>query len=316
MEPVLRKKLEELKANGEIVSFSIDYFLRLLGNAEYLTSIKKKAINNITLSKFELVMLYGAYEVKTKNIYSNYTKVYGYEYTTFGSEVDPKISEIIDSRNQQEDFEKFSEEEKRILLSREDYTYNVKINDEKVILDIDGLRYASDDLVKNTKFIRKYMDKSAYNASILKYTAPNINSNKKLVMDVLKTKSNDDYKYIDDKLMKDKEIIFMMIQKDANSIRYISNDVLDKYPEFKMLAEYKSSFEILSLINEYFYLVDNNMISDDRKEYISKRLLTLIEHAPLRIRNDFYTMLRASMINSEVLNYTNSDIKTQVKCRR
>lgn len=224
MEPILRNKLESLRNEG-IPSFSIDFFLTLLSRSEDITRFKYNTLNNMPLGRNELIELYGAYELKEK--YQTGTMKYAYQFPIFGDVVDPRIEEILELRKmqQQEDFEKFTKFEKNILLKRDDYEYSIKISDKGVIVETEGLKYASDELLKDPAFIRHYMKNTGINVYILKYAAPNIRKNKRLVKEILGCKITDDVKYVDAKLLADEEIMARFEEEICNESTNNKKDI-------------------------------------------------------------------------------------------
>lgn len=229
LEIILENKLEE--SRRFILGFSVDFWKnKVLGRSKNITRIYNKTKNKKELSKGEIYILYGLYNVREKNNRDSYYR--GYEMGYFGYAIDPRIPIVIKNRDHGKDFEHFTLNEKIELLNyskNNGFKYNFVIDDKNLILKTNLLEYASDSLLTSATFIKKYIKESSICSDILKYTKGKINNNKEILLLILNTKANDDFKYASDILKNDKEVALLAVKKNGLMLEYvgdyIKNDV-------------------------------------------------------------------------------------------
>jgi len=325
MESVLEEKLDSLMEQNKIADWSYKFWKgKFLGYAKRVGEIYKKQIDGDDLSIEELIFIYRLQKFK---IQTRSNKLYNY--ISFGSSPDPRMDEVISKRDWKEDFKRFSKLYQIQFLKL--YSGNgVVSNDSEVILESGNLECAGDDLLKNPTFIRKFAAKHK-SFPVLKYTKPNINNNKKLVLDVLNFEryaDTESFSYVSEKLRDDKEVVEVAIRNYGNNIKYASdrlknekdivilallNDcsvseenfplsMLEQYPEIKNIVD------IIDIVNVYSKVEDN-----DVKRVLSNNVVTLIKHSPPQIRNSYKIMKKVFVMNPITVNYASSRIQNKLR---
>lgn len=329
LENILSDKLKELR--GKVVDNSINYWQnKVLGRSKNITSIYNKVKNNEKLGIQELYILYGLYSLREMPCDDSLKR--GYNVGYFGFNIDPRIFEILKNRDHQSDFLHFTEDEQIELLkayvSGDDDSkfFNISLDNKRVVTEAMALQYASDTLLSNPKFIRKYIAKSSVTASVLKYTKANINKNKKIVMLVLQSKSNDDFKYVDDSLKNDKEVALTAVRYNGLMYEYVGDSLKEdkdiiitallqnmevtKFININILKKYvevRIVYYIISMVNSY------SKLSNDRKEKVKDDLFKLINLAPTELKENSRLMRKAYVINKNVYDVASDNVKKRLK---
>lgn len=325
LEIILNDKLEELK--GHILDFSIEYWQnKILGRSKNITRIYNKMKNNEEIGSNDLYVLYGLYNLKERPRKEVLTR--GYNVGWFGYEIDPRIITIIKNRDQQKDFEMFTEKEQIELIEsskNSDSKYDIKLTDKNIILKTSALYYADDSLLSNINFIKRYILESEMRADVLKYTKGNINKNKEIVMMVLENKLNDDFKYADKILRNDFEVALLAVKnnglmleyvgetlkdnieiienaiiKDKDAIKFVSQEILEQNPQIQTIY----------LVNEF---MDNYLtLSKEEKEQVKPKLFELISKAPESLKNNKSLMRKAYSIDENTYQLAGEMVKKRL----
>lgn len=295
LEIILENKLEETRAF--ILDFSINYWKnKVLGRSKNITRIYNKTKKQEELSEGEIFILYGLYNVREKNDKVSYHR--GYETGYLGYDIDPRISSIVKNRDHKKDFEHFNLNEKIELLNyakSKGFKFNFVIDDKNLILKTNLLEYASDNLLSSVAFIKKYIKESRICSDILKYTKGKINNNKEILLLILNTKANDDFKYASDILKNDKEVALLAVKKNGlmleyvgdyvkndieiivsaiinneKAIAYVDSDVLDSNPIINYIYNLVHSVNCNEQLTSFERKRQKMMINEIMENYLSK----------------------------------------------
>ena len=318
---ILEDELEKLEYR--ILPYSLKYWKqRFLGRFKNITRICDKVQAQEELSKNDLRILYGLDCV--------FEATRSYKVGYFGYDLDPRIVEIFKTRNRQTDFLNFTEEEQKDLLSNSPYSdcefKNATIENKNAIIGAEALKFAPDHLLKDPKFIREYIKKTSITSEVLKYTKENINGNKKIVLLVLQTKSNNDFMYVSEKLKNDKEVVMEAVKRNGLMYQYVGDALKDdkvvimtailqnKEAAKLVNPEYIEKYSDIKLVCNIIRIMESyNKLSSENKKQVQDDLTLLISLAPKELRESPDIMKNAYVINKDTYNLASEEVQRVLK---
>lgn len=333
---IFKRKFLSLNVLSGGINYCFDY-------VDVLSKIIKRHNEGIQLTADELVILYN---LPIKNDFS----IYGFSFSkknvmyvrestswdVFGCRViyENEIKKICSKRNHKEDFELLPMQYRSSFLRKYgDFDVDVKFSDHNFIIECGDLKYASDELLGDSKFIYNFMEENP-NYFILPYTKNNINCNKKLMLEhfknIVSLERDDLLLYVGDNLKNDGDIVRFAIKINGNCIKYASDrlknnrdivilallfgcepkeenfplSMLDKYPEIKKIVD------IVDIINLYATIKD-----DEVKRVLSNNIINLIKHSPPEIKTSYRIMKKAFIMNPETINFANPRVQNKLRGR-
>ena len=330
MVDVLEEKINSMFSEGILYDWTVKYWKdKVLSYIKRVGNIYKKQMDGIDLNASELAFIYRLLKFD-KSFIARKVGIRGDNYISFGNSPDSRMDEIISKRDHKKDFEKLSPEYRDEFLRIYNFP-EVRVDDSNLVIQSGKIGCASDELLKDPKFIRRFMAAHKH-CLILPYTKANINKNKKLVLEHFQNLVSDSYDnllmYVSDKLKDDNDVVRLAIKINGNNIKDASdrlkNDkdtvilallsdcdikeeifplsMIEKYPEIKNIVD------IIEIINVYSRIDDEEV-----KRVLSNNIVNLIRHSPPEIRSSYKIMKKAFYMNPDSLNFASPRVQSKLR---
>lgn len=327
VENILEEKIDSLLSEHRITEWSADFWKnKILAYVRRIGEIYNKQMNGVELNIREIELIYRLVNFRVTH-YDNFPIK---DYISFGTSPDPRMEEIISQRNHKDDFEKISSASKLLFLKKHDF-FDIKVSEPKLVIESGKIEYASDELLKDLAFVKKFLTANK-ESFILPYTKANINKNKNVVLlqlqNLVATSIDNLLMYVSPKLQDDMDVVRLAVMINGNNIRYASNrlkndrffvilallnecDVVEENFPLTMLETYpeiKNIVDVIDIINVYSKIDDEEV-----KRVLSNNIINLIKHSPPEIRSSYKIMKKAFAMNPEAINFANARVQGKLR---